>query len=116
MKPISRRAGLLLLGMLPLLSGCSGLSDARYTFSEEWREGRVVQMVSGPAIPRPAFWQCSRAATPDSPSKARCVLVAYSRFGRARQRLVAAPVDLQLGENQTVYVNLTRCEDAVARR
>ena len=115
MRFISRSASLLPLAILAPLTGCSTLNSASSPFSDGWREGRVVQVSPASEIPRPGYWRCLRAMPTDSRTKAQYAVVAYSRFGRARQRLVAVPADLNLAKNDTVYVNLNRCEDAIVR-
>jgi hypothetical protein len=99
--------------LLTLLSGCAPLYEGKYAFADGWRKGRSVKISDAAAVPRPGYWQCLRQAPPGAQAKAPYAIVRYSGFGRARQRLVPVHRDLELRENEAVYVNLGRCEDAI---
>lgn len=109
-------ATLLILAMLALVSGCSTLYEGKYAFGEGWRKGRVVQITRRSAIAPSNYWQCVREAPTIELNESSYALLAYSGYGRARQRLVPVPQSLDLRENEAVYVNLGRCEDAIAKQ
>ena len=99
-----------------LLSGCSTLFEGKYDFREGWRQGKVEQIVSGDALQRPRFWQCTRRASPEEVAGHRYVILSYDRPSRLGRRLhvVALPPDLDLYPGQPVYVNAFTCRDAIA--
>jgi hypothetical protein len=68
------------------------------------------------AIARPNYWQCLREAPTTERNESSYALLTYSGYGRARQRRVPVLPDLDLRENEAVYVNLGRCEDAIAKQ
>jgi hypothetical protein len=109
-------ATLLSLATLAVVSGCSTLYEGKYDFRDGWRKARVVQIIQGAAVVRPEYWQCWRDAPSTSRGERRYALLLYSRFGRERQRMVPVPSGLELQKNETVYVNLNRCEGAIVKQ
>jgi hypothetical protein len=116
MKTIPQTATLLSLGMLAFLSGCSTLYEGKYDFADGWRKGQVVQVTLASAVARPNYWQCLRATQSVTRDQVSYAVVKYSRLGKAREHLVAVPPGLDLEEKEPVFVNLGRCENAIAKQ
>ena len=99
------------------LAGCaSDLFEGKYAFSEGWRKATVLRVEQGSAVEDPRFWSCLRNVPVAATANRSYVVVAYHQTSRHRKHLVEAPPDMQLGPGDNVYVNLSRCDDAVVRR
>ena len=118
MNPSGRALMLVLLTAVPvaLLSGCSTLFEGKYDFRDGWRKGKVQRIVSGDALQRPRYWQCTRRASAEELGGHRYVILSYERPSRLGRGLhvVALPPDLDLHPGQPVYVNAFSCQDAIA--
>lgn len=106
-----------LLGVVPLLSACTTLLDGRYDYRDGWRRGKVVSIIPGAAVERPAYWSCLRQVPAAQRAATNYVIVLYPITGRAsRTRLVPLMPGVDVAPGDSVLVNLERCDGAVVRR
>ncbi|TWO68000.1 hypothetical protein FN976_23925 [Caenimonas sedimenti] len=115
MTTLTRAAAIFLGISTSLLSGCATVDEHGHRFSEGWRNATVVRLLKGSEIERPRFWTCTR----DVPEAQRLgrdyVVVSYRGVNRQQQHLAAVAPDLSLQPGEKVHVNVTACEQAVAK-
>lgn len=98
------------------ISACSTPYDAAHPFADGWRQGQVVEIAASAPTERVRYWQCLREPAAATRSQRPHAIVKYSSYDHPVLRLVPVPSGLDLQPKEPVYVNLNRCEDAVARR
>lgn len=111
------RAALYGLVLAPLfLAGCATSPEGPYRFSDGWRDAKVVKVVSGSEITRLRFWDCLRDVLEAQRLSRTYVELEYRRMSRHAHRLVPLPEGMELQPGEKVHLNVSTCENALAKR
>jgi len=112
---VSQRTAALSMLALLLAAGCATPPyEGKYSFSEGWRRGTVLEVVNGARLKDPKSLDCGRNKTAAQIQATEYVVVSY-RWSSDRARwTVPQPAGMQFRAGDRVYVNLAACESAVA--
>lgn len=98
------------------LAGCATVYEGKYEFSEGWRAATVVSVVTGAEIKDPGFWTCLRHVPEAERLSRTYVLLDYRNGSRHRKHMVPAPAGIQVVPGEKLYLNLSTCEQSLAKR
>lgn len=98
------------------LAGCATVYEGKYEFSEGWRAATVVSVVPGAEIKDPGFWSCLRNVPEAERLSRTYVLLDYRSVNRHRKHMVPAPSGMQVVPGEKLYLNLSACEQSLAKR
>ena len=101
---------------LGFLNGCASSDEGPYDFSQGWRKASVLEISSGQDVRNPNFWRCLRQSTPSERLAGRYAVVSYHSIRSSTKHLVPVPNGLVLRPGDEVFVNIDRCDNALARR
>jgi hypothetical protein len=106
-----------MVSALAAIAGCSTTpEDRRYPFSEGWRRGEVVKVLSGADVSNHKFWKCLRHTTAADRQPRTYAVLSYKAFNRKQQHLVGLSEGMSLRPGEAVWVDVDACEKAVAMR
>ena len=104
------------LFVLSCFGGCALVYENKYDWDEGWREGTVVHLGTGVALPPISPGDCRENVPDDVVARTRYADVLFKTEARLmRHRIVPIPHGLVIEEGQRVYVNAHSCGDTIVK-
>ena len=98
-----------------LISGCgTPIYADRYSWSDGWRDGKVVQVLQGSDVPYARWYRCLKDVSPEERSGRLYAQVIF-RQGRYKREWLPVPKDVELHPGDAAYFNPYRCDADIVK-
>lgn len=98
------------------LGACATLDEGPYKYADDWHPGQVSEIGQAADLKRWASRDCRKELDSEQLRSRDFVNVAYRHNGMLRYRIVPIPEKTSFQAEERVYVNLTKCTEAIAKR